>query len=61
MKDKLLTKTINTQKLLWLLLIYIIFLCVNAFFMGPHFDSFYYWSWGQHLDFGYLDGPPLIA
>lgn len=38
-----------------------LFLCVNSFFLGAHFDTFYYWSWGQHLALGYLDGPPLIA
>ena len=24
-------------------------------------DEAYYWIWGQHLDFGYFDHPPLIA
>lgn len=24
-------------------------------------DSYYYWRWGQHLDWSYFDGPPLIA
>ena len=43
------------------LLTYALFLTVNSFFLSPCIDSYYYWSWGQHLAFGYLDGPPLIA
>jgi 4-amino-4-deoxy-L-arabinose transferase-like glycosyltransferase len=25
------------------------------------FDTFYYWEWSRHLDFGYYDGSPMIA
>ena len=26
-----------------------------------YFDEAYYWQWGQHLDWGYYDHPPLVA
>ena len=52
---------LKTKKILWLLLIYIAFLFGNSFFKAQNGDGYYYWSWGQHLAFGYLDGPPLIA
>jgi 4-amino-4-deoxy-L-arabinose transferase-like glycosyltransferase len=40
---------------------YSLFLIINSFFLVNHFDTYYYWSWGQHLTLGYVDGPPLIA
>lgn len=43
------------------IIVYSVFLIINSFFQEPYFDAFYYWSWGQHLAFGYLDGPPLVA
>ncbi|MDD3265895.1 MAG: glycosyltransferase family 39 protein [Burkholderiales bacterium] len=40
----------------WLLIL--ITLCFTIF---PYHDSFYYWTWSQHLQLSYYDGPPLIA
>ena len=40
---------------------FVLFLLINCFFLLPDEDAYYYWSWGQHLAFGYLDGPPLAA
>ena len=40
---------------------FVLFLCLNSFFLLPDEDAYYYWSWGQHLALGYLDGPPLVA
>jgi hypothetical protein len=32
-----------------------------SFFIFPTTDTYYYWTWSQHLQLSYLDGPPLIA
>ncbi len=45
----------------FLIVTYVAFLLINSLFLGQHFDTYYYWSWGQHLALGYLDGPPLVA
>ena len=36
-------------------------LFISAFFVFPANDSYYYWSWSQHLELSYFDGPPMIA
>ena len=41
--------------------VFVFFLLFNSFFLGQDGDAYYYWSWGQHLAWGYLDGPPLVA
>ena len=38
-----------------------IILFISAFFVFPAFDSYYYWTWSQHLQLSYFDGPPMIA
>jgi len=40
---------------------YFILLLGFACFIFPYGDSFYYWTWSQHLGLSYLDGPPMIA
>ena len=44
------------------------YVCVSAiilfgfsFFIFPTTDSYYYWTWSQHLALSYFDGPPMIA
>lgn len=32
-----------------------------SFFIFPTTDTYYYWTWSQHLQLSYLDGPPMIA
>lgn len=32
-----------------------------ALHLPLHFDEAYYWLWARHLDWGYLDQPPMIA
>lgn len=37
---------------------------VRLFFLGNHdllTEEAYYWNYAQHMDFGYLDHPPLVA
>ena len=39
-------------------------LCLRIFFLGNHdllTEEAYYWNYSTHLDFGYLDHPPLVA
>lgn len=36
-------------------------LFVFSFFIFPTTDTYYYWTWSQHLQLSYLDGPPMIA
>jgi 4-amino-4-deoxy-L-arabinose transferase-like glycosyltransferase len=46
-------------------LVVIAALTVARFVMAPivplAFDEAYYWRWSEHLAFGYLDHPPLVA
>lgn len=44
-----------------LLCTYFIILIMLAPFSLMIGDTLYYWSWGQHLDLSYLDGPPMIS
>lgn len=39
----------------------LIFAFIYNFFIPLHPDEAYYWTWSQHLDWSYYDGPPLIA
>lgn len=43
------------------LLINILILFVMSFFIIPTNDTYYYWTWAQHLQLSYFDGPPMIA
>lgn len=39
-------------------------LCLRLFFLGNHdllTEEAYYWNYSVHLDFGYLDHPPMVA
>lgn len=39
-------------------------LCLRIFFLGNHdllTEEAYYWNYSTHLDFGYLDHPPMVA
>jgi 4-amino-4-deoxy-L-arabinose transferase-like glycosyltransferase len=36
-------------------------LLIAGLFVFPANDSYYYWTWSQHLQLSYFDGPPLIA
>lgn len=38
-----------------------IILFISSFFVFPAFDTYYYWTWSQHLQLSYFDGPPMIA
>jgi 4-amino-4-deoxy-L-arabinose transferase-like glycosyltransferase len=51
----------NAKPINRLLGVVTLFLLINAFFLLPDEDAYYYWNWGQHLALGYLDGPPLVA
>ncbi len=58
--------TANTSKKnrLWLFSILAISLLLRILFIGNPdllIEEAYYWNYGLHLDFGYLDHPPLIA
>lgn len=49
----------KNQKLF--LCICLAFLMLAMFLIVPTYTSFYYYAWGQHLDWSYFDGPPGIA
>lgn len=39
-------------------------LCLRIFFLGNHdllTEEAYYWNYAAHLDYGYLDHPPMVA
>ena len=40
---------------------YLVSLLIVAPFIYPNYDSFYYWDWGNHLEWSYMDGPPMIG
>ena len=43
------------------ILFYFAFLLLVSFYNLLSYDTYYYWEWSRHLDFGYYDGSPLIA
>lgn len=43
------------------LALYVVVLLGCGFFTLPTTDTYYYWTWSQHLQLSYYDGPPLIA
>ena len=48
----------QTQAIFW------ISLCLRIFFLNHRnlqAEEAYYWNYSEHLDFGYLDHPPLVA
>lgn len=51
----------SQTRLLQLCCLYAVILISSAFFIVPHFDSFYYLDWSRHLAASYYDGPPLVA
>jgi 4-amino-4-deoxy-L-arabinose transferase-like glycosyltransferase len=44
-----------------LLILKAVLACVVIFIIGLHFDEAQYWTWSQHLDWGYYSKPPGIA
>jgi 4-amino-4-deoxy-L-arabinose transferase-like glycosyltransferase len=47
-----------------ILTIFLVSLTIRLFFLGNHdliTEEAYYWNYAAHLDFGYLDHPPLVA
>lgn len=54
----------HNSKLLLSLLIIIVSLLIRFWCIGSHdlfVEEAYYWNYSQHLDFGYLDHPPMVA
>lgn len=41
--------------------LYIVILLGCSFFTLPTTDTYYYWTWSQHLQLSYYDGPPMVA
>lgn len=55
-------KFLNSRMLFYILLsLWFILDLIQASYTGIIFDEAYYFSWGQHLDWGYFDHPPLVA
>lgn len=58
--------SLKTQRpILWpTLTLVFISLAIRFFCLGSHsllVEEAYYWNYAQHLDFGYLDHPPMVA
>lgn len=51
----------NQQPLFYFLLAWIIVNSVQAIFTGIDGDEAYYWTYAQHLQWGYFDHPPMVA
>jgi len=45
----------------WIIALLIIGILVNNALLPIHYDEAYYWLWGQRLDFGYFDHPPMVG
>ena len=55
-------KTLTTRGLFgWLLAGWVVVNLLQAAFTGISNDEAYYALWGQHLDWGYFDHPPMVA
>lgn len=55
-------RSLNQNKLFYLLLIiWFIIDIIQISFTGVLFDEAYYYVWGQYLDWGYFDHPPLVG
>ena len=55
----------NTQRFsFYVQAIFWMSLCLRVFFLFNHdlqAEEAYYWNYSVHLDFGYIDHPPLVA
>ena len=59
---KLRGKTINSSyHIFGFLLFWGILNVTSAYYTGLAHDEAYYWMFSQHLDWGYLDHPPMVA
>ena len=55
-------KKLSAQRLFYcLLLLWFMIDLVQISTTGLLYDEVYYFSWGQHLDWGYFDHPPMVA
>lgn len=50
----------NKSIFIFLLLLVVVNI-IQSCFTGLLHDEAYYWTWSQHLDWGYFDHPPMIA
>ena len=54
-------RAVSARAGLWLVLLLLAVRAVMAALLPLSADEAYYWLWSKHLDFGYLDHPPVIA
>lgn len=52
---------LNIKLIKAILFSYLFLLFSACFYIVPYNDTIYYWDWGRHLAWGYLDGPAMIA
>jgi len=45
----------------WILIFWVILNFFSAYYTGLAHDEAYYWMFSKHLDWGYLDHPPMVA
>jgi hypothetical protein len=51
----------NQRPLFLFLLVWLVLNCVQAVVTGIDGDEAYYWTYSQHLQWGYFDHPPMVA
>ncbi len=51
----------SSYSIFWMLLFWVVLNIFSAYYTGLANDEAYYWVFSQHLDWGYLDHPPVVA
>src|SRR6476469_5612108 len=51
----------NQRQLILFLLVWLVLNCIQAVATGIDGDEAYYWTYSQHLQWGYFDHPPMVA
>ena len=49
------------DKVWWVVALLTLGALAYAAYLPVYFDEAYYWLWGQYLDWGYFDHPPMVA
>lgn len=59
---KLLGRSLNpSYYIFWFLFLWGLLNIISAYYTGLANDEAYYWMFSKHLDWGYLDHPPMVA